>query len=71
MKALHREFAHVRQAGLDEALEPLASYICAADRPADALETVLSALLSQVAETNRAATASVANFLNRRTQVLV
>lgn len=71
MKALNREFAHVNQAGLDEALEPLASFICAADRPSEALETVLSALFSQVTETNRVAKAGIASFLNRRTQVVV
>jgi hypothetical protein len=71
MKANHRNVADVHQTGLDHALEPLASYICAADRPSDALEAVLTALLGQVAETNRAARVGIASFLETRTHVLV
>jgi hypothetical protein len=40
---------------LERVVEPLASYICAADQPRSALRWALSALLREVAATNRAA----------------
>lgn len=54
---------------LENTLEPLANYICAADRPVDVLEAIWSALLKQVAETNRTAKLGIAHFLEYRTQV--
>jgi hypothetical protein len=36
-------------------IEPLAGYICAADRPRAALASALSVLLQEVEQTNRAA----------------
>jgi hypothetical protein len=40
---------------LERVVEPLASYICAAEQPRSALRWALSALLREVAATNRAA----------------
>ena len=40
---------------LDRVVEPLASYICATERPSAALRSVVSALLRSVEETNRMA----------------
>jgi hypothetical protein len=39
---------------LEQVIEPLASYICAADRPREALLSALSALFDEVKETHRA-----------------
>ena len=38
-----------------QAIEPLASYICAADRPREALLSVLSVLFDEVGGTHKAA----------------
>ena len=43
--------------GLKSVIEPLASYICAAERPRAALLAAYKALLSEVEETNRTARA--------------
>ena len=40
---------------LARVIEPLASYICAAERPKELLRAVLSALCDEVKDTNRAA----------------
>ena len=40
---------------LAQVIEPLASYICAADRPREVLLSVLAALRDEVKETNKAA----------------
>jgi hypothetical protein len=40
---------------LDRVVEPLASYICATERPGAALRSVVSALLRSIEETNRMA----------------
>jgi hypothetical protein len=40
---------------LERVVEPLASYICATERPGAALKTVFAALLRSVEETNRVA----------------
>lgn len=47
---------------LERVIEPLASYICAADRPRAVLRRALNVLLAEVASTNRAAYARVASF---------
>jgi hypothetical protein len=67
----HETSFQVNDYGLDVAIEPLASFICAADRPADAWKSVMSAIERQVEQTNRAAKAGVANFLARPQQVAV
>ncbi len=46
--------------GLDQVLEPLASFICAADRPKAVLSRVFAALLNEVEQTNRLARSQVA-----------
>lgn len=58
---------HNRQPQLDTSdllrvIEPLASYICAAERPRAVLRRALNVLLAEVADTNRAAYARVAAF---------
>ena len=40
---------------LAQVIEPLASYICAADRPREALLSALAVLFDEVEETNRTA----------------
>jgi hypothetical protein len=47
------------QQELSRVIEPLASYICAANRPRAALESALAILLSEVRATNRSARAHV------------
>ncbi len=42
---------------LERVIEPLASYICAADQPRAALMSALAVLLAEVKQTNRAALA--------------
>jgi len=42
---------------LRRVIEPLASYICAADQPRAALMSALAVLLAEVKQTNRAALA--------------
>jgi hypothetical protein len=45
----------VLKSDLARVIEPLASYICAADRPKEILRAALSALCDEVHDTNRAA----------------
>ena len=54
-----QQFTAVRPAdhAINNVLEPLVSYICAAERPRAALLTVYKALLAEVEQTNRAARA--------------
>jgi hypothetical protein len=40
---------------LAQAIEPLASYICAADRPKETLLSALAALVEEVKQTNQVA----------------
>ena len=51
---------------LAQAIEPLASYICAAERPKAALLTALAVLRREVAATNRVAVAHFGAFLEDR-----
>jgi hypothetical protein len=51
---------------LERFIEPLASYICAADQPKAALRAALSLLSNEVRHTNRAACARVATFAASR-----
>jgi hypothetical protein len=44
---------------LERVIEPLASYICAAEQPRAALMSALAVLLAEVKQTNRAALAHV------------
>ena len=45
------------ESDLERVIEPLASYICAADQPRAALLSALAVLFSEVEQTNRAAIA--------------
>lgn len=47
---------------LQGAIEPLASYICAARHPHEALRSVLKALRTEVEQTHRAARKHVGTF---------
>ena len=49
---LNRVPAH---SDLERVIEPLASYICAAEQPRAALMSALAVLLAEVKQTNRAA----------------
>jgi len=51
---------------LQQVIEPLASYISAADRPKAALMSALALLMSEVKATNRAASAHLAASLKNR-----
>jgi hypothetical protein len=48
---------------LQRVIEPLASYISAANRPRTALKAALAALLSEIDETNRVAKAHVTTLM--------
>jgi hypothetical protein len=48
---------------LQRVIEPLVSYICATERPRKSLRLALAALVRQIDETNRSATAQVAAIL--------
>jgi hypothetical protein len=47
---------------LERVVEPLASFICATDRPRAALASALAILLNEVEQTNRAASAHFATI---------
>jgi hypothetical protein len=47
---------------LASVIEPLASYICAAERPRKALQSALAVLLREVQQTNRAAVSHVTSL---------
>ena len=47
---------------LERMIEPLASYICATERPQSALRSALAALFREVEANNRTATAHFRNF---------
>jgi hypothetical protein len=49
-----------RTSELESVIEPLASYICATDKPRVALIRALALLVNEVEQTNRAAHARVA-----------
>jgi len=57
MKSVNRVFAVSAPQDLERVVEPLASYICAADEPKTALMSALAVLFREVEATNRAANA--------------
>ncbi len=67
MSTTQLEMERTSDRNLEKAVEPLANYICAADRPREALRTALAALFNEVQETNQAARA---HFLHRRADSL-
>jgi hypothetical protein len=54
MKSRHAKIDLTLASDLEQVIEPLASYISAADRPREALLSALSALFDEVKETHRA-----------------
>jgi hypothetical protein len=58
----NRERDHVTTDSLQRVIEPLASYICAAEHPRAALDQAFSLLFKEVAQVNRVARAQVARF---------
>jgi hypothetical protein len=67
MNSIPRKSNRTNDSGLDGVIEPLASYICAAERPHAALKSALAALVRQVEQTNQIANARVAALLESRT----
>jgi hypothetical protein len=67
MKTLDLEFVQPVENDLARMIEPLANFICAADRPRQALLSALAVLFDEVKETNRAA---LIHFACRRAQSL-
>jgi hypothetical protein len=57
MNAINLDFELPVASDLERVIEPLASYICAADQPRAALLSALAVLFSEVEQTNRAALA--------------
>jgi hypothetical protein len=55
-----------KEVELQSVMEPLVSYICAADQPRIALKAALMALARQVEQTNRTASAQVVRFREGR-----
>jgi hypothetical protein len=62
MSKFSREWESPSEIGLERVIEPLASYICAADQPRAALRSALAVLFSEVCQTNRAANSHLATF---------
>jgi hypothetical protein len=61
MNAINSLSRNYSEPGLEQVIEPLASYICAADRPKAVLSRVVAALLNEVEQTNRVAKSHVAS----------
>ena len=55
MNAINLDFDLPVASDLERVIEPLASYICAADQPRATLVSALAVLLSEVEQTNRMA----------------
>jgi len=55
MNRINRQAEAKGRSDLERVVEPLASYICATERPGVALKSVFAALLRSVEETNRVA----------------
>lgn len=58
------------ESDLARVIEPLASYICAADRPRSALASALAILMNEVKQTNRLALVRCGAFGNGRDHVV-
>jgi len=54
MKTSNTQLRPVTHSDLAQVIEPLASYICAADRPREALLSALSVLFDEVQGTHKA-----------------
>ena len=55
MIKINRAHGRALDRNLERVVEPLASFICATERPRAALASALAMLLSEVEQTNRAA----------------
>jgi hypothetical protein len=66
MNPIHCEMKPPAAGNLEFMIEPLASYICATDRPRAALATTLAALCREVEQTISAANGQIAIFLEKR-----
>jgi hypothetical protein len=66
MNALNYTLEWGTESDLARVIEPLASFISAADRPMAALMSAMAVLVSEVERTNRAAFAHVNSFLESR-----
>ena len=62
MPKINRELGLTTARDLERVVEPLASFICATERPRAALMSALALLFSEVEQTNTAANAHFANF---------
>jgi hypothetical protein len=62
MNRANRELKKVSGNDLERVIEPLASYICAADRPRATLMAALAVLFSEVDQTFKTARAQIASF---------
>lgn len=62
MNTVRCELKRVPENELQRVVEPLASYLCATDRPRAALNAALEFLFSELAQTNRVASAHIATF---------
>jgi hypothetical protein len=60
MNTINTLARRVSEPGLQNVIEPLASYICAADRPKLVLNRIVAALLNEIEQTNRLARSHVA-----------
>lgn len=63
---IHQPLTRGGESDLQRVIEPLASYLCAADRPRAALASALEFLLNEVALTDRVATAHLTTFSESR-----
>jgi hypothetical protein len=62
MIKIHRSLGSATEGNLERVVEPLASFICATERPRAALASALAMLFSEVEQTNRAAKAHFATI---------
>ena len=60
MIKINRASRTAAESDLERVVEPLASFICATERPKAALRSALAMLFSEVEQTNRAASAHFA-----------
>jgi hypothetical protein len=59
MNATHSQLQRTSNPALNQIVEPLANYICAADRPRETLLSALSLLFDEVQGTHRATLAHI------------
>jgi hypothetical protein len=62
MNKINRNLETATDNDLERMVEPLASFICATDRPKAALARALALLCSEIAQTNRAASSFFATL---------